>query len=138
CQGAASPTPGATTAPGGSPAATASAATACTVGVSWNNFQQRRWAATDKPNMQKTIEDGGGKFIDKDANLNTLQQITDVSTLISQGAKVIVLLAQDPVATEPAIKAAKDAGVPVIAYDRLAEDPDVLYITFDNVGVGVA
>ena len=34
------------------------------------------------------------------------------------------------------IQAAKDAGVPVIAYDRLSEDPDVLYITFDNIGVG--
>ena len=29
-------------------------------------------------------------------------------------------------------------GVPVIAYDRLIEDPGVLYITFDNVGVGKA
>ncbi|HEY5875170.1 MAG TPA: substrate-binding domain-containing protein, partial [Ilumatobacteraceae bacterium] len=28
------------------------------------------------------------------------------------------------------------AGVPVIAYDRLIEDPDALYITFDNVEVG--
>ena len=27
-------------------------------------------------------------------------------------------------------------GVPVIAYDRLIEDPSVLYITFDNVEVG--
>src|SRR5438046_1312960 len=54
----------------------------CTVGVSWNNFQQPRWAATDKPNMQKTIEDAGGKFIDKDANLSTEQQLTDVDTLI--------------------------------------------------------
>lgn len=126
----------ATTPPGGTSGGISGAG--CTVGVSWNNFQQRRWAATDKPNMKKFIEDAGGKFIDKDANLNTLQQITDVSTLISQGAKVIVLLAQDPVATEPAIKAAKDARVPVIAYDRLAEDPDVLYLTFDNAGVGVA
>src|SRR5207249_6594743 len=33
---------------------------------------------------------------------------------------------------------AKDAGIPVIAYDRLIEDPSVLYITFDNVGVGKA
>ena len=38
----------------------------------------------------------------------------------------------------PAVQAAKDAGIPVIAYDRLIEDPSVLYITFDNVGVGKA
>ena len=71
------------------------AATGCTVGVSWNNFQQPRWAAHDEPNIQKTVEAGGGKYIDADANLSTEQQLTDIDTLISQGAKVLVLLAQD-------------------------------------------
>ncbi len=36
----------------------------------------------------------------------------------------------------PAVKKATDEGIPVIAYDRLIESPNVLYITFDNVGVG--
>ena len=36
------------------------------------------------------------------------------------------------------LQKAKDAGIPVIAYDRLIEDPDILYITFDNVAVGKA
>ncbi|MFL5727293.1 MAG: substrate-binding domain-containing protein [Chloroflexota bacterium] len=110
----------------------------CTVAVSWNNFQQPRWAATDKPNIQKTVEAAGGKYIDKDANLSTEQQLTDVDTLISQGAKVLILLAQDTTVVGPALQKAKDAGIPVIAYDRLIEDPSVLYITFDNVGVGKA
>ena len=110
----------------------------CTLPVSWNNFQQPRWAAKDKPNMQQTIEDGGGTFIDADANLDTEQQLTDIETFINQGADVLVLLAQDNQAVLPGVEAAKDAGIPVIAYDRLIEDPDVLYITFDNVGVGRA
>jgi D-xylose transport system substrate-binding protein len=110
----------------------------CTVGVSWNNFQQPRWAATDKPNIQKVVEDAGGKYIDKDANLSTEQQLTDVDTLISQGAKVLILLAQDTTVVGPALEKAKAANIPVIAYDRLIEDPSVLYITFDNVGVGKA
>ena len=33
---------------------------ACTVGVSWNNFQQPRWAAHDQPNLKATVEAGGG------------------------------------------------------------------------------
>ncbi|MFL5774724.1 MAG: substrate-binding domain-containing protein [Chloroflexota bacterium] len=110
----------------------------CTVAVSWNNFQQPRWAATDKPNIQKTVEAAGGKYIDKDANLSTEQQLTDVDTLISQGAKVLILLAQDTTVVGPALQKAKDAGIPVIAYDRLIEDPEILYITFDNVLVGKA
>ena len=52
----------------------------CTVGVSWNNFQQPRWAAHDKPNIQKTVEAGGGTYIDADANLGNEQQPTDIDT----------------------------------------------------------
>jgi D-xylose transport system substrate-binding protein len=110
----------------------------CTVGVSWNNFQQPRWAAHDQPNIKKTVEDGGGTYIDADANLSNEQQATDIDTMISKGANVLIVLAQDTKAVLPAIQKAKDAGIPVIAYDRLIEDPSALYITFDNVAVGKA
>jgi D-xylose transport system substrate-binding protein len=116
----------------------AASAAACTVGVSWNNFQQPRWAAHDEPNLKSTVEAGGGKYISADANLSAEQQLTDVDTLISQGANVIVLLAQNDKAILPALQKAKDAGIPVIAYDRLIEDASILYITFDNVLVGKA
>jgi D-xylose transport system substrate-binding protein len=110
----------------------------CDVGVSWNNFEQPRWAATDKPNMQATIEAGGGTYTDFDARLDSAQQQTDVETLINGGADVLILLAQNQDAAVAAIEVANNAGVPVIAYDRLIEDPGVLYVTFDNVGVGRA
>jgi D-xylose transport system substrate-binding protein len=110
----------------------------CTVAVSWNNFQQPRWAAKDKPNIQETVEAGGGTYIDADANLDTVQQLTDVESLIGQGADVLILLAQDTAGVGPALETAANAGVPVIAYDRLIEDETILYITFDNVGVGRA
>ena len=83
-------------------------------------------------------EAGGGSYIDADANLSNEQQLTDVDTLISKGAKVLILLAQDNKAILPAVAKAKDAGIPIIAYDRLIEDPSSLYITFDNVAVGEA
>ncbi|HEV8402924.1 MAG TPA: substrate-binding domain-containing protein [Candidatus Limnocylindrales bacterium] len=134
---------------GGSPAASAGASaaaanplgssgTGCTVGVSWNNFQQPRWAAHDKPNIQRTVEGAGGKYIDADANLSNEQQATDIDTMISKGAKVLIVLAQDTQAVLPSIAKAKAAGIPVIAYDRLIEDSSALYITFDNVAVGKA
>ena len=143
CSGSGSATTAPTTAPAASgpaasePAASV-AATDCIVGVSWNNFQQPRWAAHDEPNLKQTVEAGGGTYISADANLSAEQQLTDVDTLISQGAKVLVLLAQDNKAILPALQKAKDAGIPVIAYDRLIEDPSILYITFDNVLVGKA
>ena len=123
-------------APGSAPAS--AAAGDCTVAVSWNNFQQPRWAAHDEPGIRDTVEAGGGTYISADANLSTEQQLTDVTTMLGQGADVMIILAQDTTVIGPAVQAAKDANVPVIAYDRLIEDPDVLYITFDNIGVGKA
>jgi D-xylose transport system substrate-binding protein len=148
CSSTGTPAPAASTAPASAASATAPAASTapasaasaagCIVGVSWNNFQQPRWAAHDEPNLKKTVEAAGGSYISADANLSAEQQLTDVDTLISKGAKVLVLLAQDNKAILPALKKAKDAGIPVIAYDRLIEDPSILYITFNNVGVGEA
>jgi D-xylose transport system substrate-binding protein len=122
----------------GGPAGSPAAGSDCLVGVSWNNFQQPRWAAHDRPGMQRTVTDGGGQYSDFDANLSNTQQLTDVDTLINQGAKVIVLLAQDDKAGAEVVKKATAAGIPVIAYDRLIEDPSVLYLSFNNVDVGKA
>ncbi len=139
CQAA--PAPG--TQPPGTPSGTPTApgtptAGECIVAVSWNNFQQPRWAAHDEPGIRDTVEAAGGQYIQADANLSNEQQITDVDTLISRGARVLILLAQDTQAILPAVQRAKQEGIPVIAYDRLIEDPDVLYITFNNVAVGRA
>ena len=129
---------GSSSAPASAGASGGQSGAGCTVGVSWNNFQQPRWAAHDKPAMEKTITDAGGTYIDADANLSNEQQATDIDTLISKGAKVLIVLAQDTKAVLPSIQKAKDAKIPVIAYDRLIEDPSAFYITFDNVLVGKA
>jgi D-xylose transport system substrate-binding protein len=108
----------------------------CVVGVSWNNFQEERWALWDEPSMVEAIEAGGGSYISTDAQSSAETQASDVENLIAQGANVLVILAQDGTAILPSVANALANGVPVIAYDRLIEDPGVLYITFDNVGVG--
>ncbi len=123
---------GATTAPSGG----GGSAAGCTVGVSWNNYQEERWAKWDEPAIKKAIEDAGGKYISNDAKSSAETQASNIENLISQGAKVLIVLAQDGEAAKAPVKAAISGGVPVIAYDRLIEDPTALYVTFDNVGVG--
>jgi D-xylose transport system substrate-binding protein len=108
----------------------------CTVGVSWNNYQEERWAKWDEPAIKAAIAAGGGKYISNDAKSSAETQASNVDNLISQGAKVLIVLAQDGTAIKPAVAKATQNGVPVIAYDRLIEDPKALYITFDNVLVG--
>ena len=108
----------------------------CKVGVSWNNFQEPRWAKWDEPAIKAAIEAGGGSYISNDAKSSAETQASNMENLISQGAKVLIVLAQDGTAVKPAVAAAETGGVPVIAYDRLIEDPKALYITFDNKLVG--
>jgi D-xylose transport system substrate-binding protein len=128
--------PAATDAPPASEPAASTPAEGCTVGVSWNNFQEERWGKFDEPALKAAIEAGGGTYISQDAKSSAETQASNVENLISQGANVLVILAQDGTAILPSVQAAADAGIPVIAYDRLIEDPNVLYATFDNKGVG--
>ena len=108
----------------------------CVVGVSWNNYQEERWAKWDEPALKEAIEAGGGTYVSNDARSSAETQASNVENLLSQGANVLIILAQDGTAIKPSVAAAADAGVPVIAYDRLIEDSSVLYVTFDNVRVG--
>ncbi|HYI21345.1 MAG TPA: substrate-binding domain-containing protein [Candidatus Limnocylindrales bacterium] len=118
-------------------AATASgAAEGCTVGMSWNNYQEERWARWDEPALKAAIEAGGGTYTSNDAGSSEETQITNVENLINDGADVVVILAQNTEAILPAVEAALAENIPVIAYDRLIESPDVLYTSFDNVKVG--
>jgi D-xylose transport system substrate-binding protein len=108
----------------------------CVVGVSWNNYQEERWAKFDEPAIKKAVEAGGGTYVSNDAKSSAETQASNVENLISQGAKVLIILAQDGTAIKPSVANALSNGVPVVAYDRLIEDPGALYITFDNVEVG--
>jgi len=123
---------------GGTTAATggASGGGNLTVGVSWNNFNEERWAKFDEPAIQDALQTCGAKYISTDAGSSAEQQLTDVENLISQGANAIIILAQDGEAILPAVQSALDQGIPVVAYDRLIENPDSLYVTFDNVEIG--
>ena len=112
-----------------------SAAFAQTVGVSWSNFQEERWK-TDEAAIVAALEAAGATYLSADAQSSSSKQLADIESLISQGAEVLIVLAQDAQAIGPAVQAASDEGIPVIAYDRLIEDSRAYYLTFDNVEVG--
>ena len=105
------------------------------VGVSWSNFQEERWK-TDEAAIKQALEAAGASYISTDAQSSSSKQLSDVESLISQGADALIILAQDSEAIGPAVTAAKNEGIPVVGYDRLIEDPYAFYLTFDNVEVG--
>jgi len=113
----------------------ATLAAALTVGVSWSNFQEERWK-TDEAAIKGALAAAGAKYVSADAQSSSAKQLSDVESLIAQGVDAIIVLAQDAQAIGPAVQAAADEGIPVIAYDRLIEDPRAFYLTFNNVEVG--
>lgn len=118
----------------------ASAGAACaqkavTVGVSWSNFQEERWK-TDEAAMKAQLARLGARYISADAQSSNEKQVSDIESLITRGAQVLIVLAQDSEAILPAISRAKAEGIPVLAYDRLIEDPSAFYLSFNNREVG--
>jgi D-xylose transport system substrate-binding protein len=105
------------------------------IAVSWGTKQEERWK-TDEAAIKSAIEAAGDKYIFADAQQSAEKQIADVDSLITQGANAILIFAQDGESIKPALAKASAEGIPVIAYDRQIEDSSLLYITFDNVGVG--
>ena len=106
-----------------------------TVGVSWSNFQEERWK-TDEAAIKAALEAAGATYVSADAQSSSAKQLSDVESLIAQGVDALIILAQDAAAVGPAVSAASDEGIPVVAYDRLIEDSRAFYLTFDNVEVG--
>ncbi len=116
-------------------AASSAFAADLTVGVSWSNFQEERWK-TDEAAIVAALEEAGAEYISADAQSSSAKQLADIESLIAQGVDALIVLAQDAQAIGPAVQAAADEGIPVVAYDRLIEDSRAFYLTFDNVEVG--
>jgi D-xylose transport system substrate-binding protein len=69
---------------------------------------------------------------------NADEQLKQIKEMLDQGIDVLVIVPHDAYSAASAVAMAKRAGVKVLSYDRLVLNANVdLYITFDNVKVGV-
>ena len=121
---------------GADKASATSSKSAPLIGLSLDTLKEERWQA-DRDLFVKRANELGAKVDVQSANGDDNQQIRDVESLLTAGAKVLVIVPHDGVAMARAVEMAHKAGVPVIAYDRLIRDSDLdLYLSFDNVKVG--
>ncbi|MES9520429.1 sugar ABC transporter substrate-binding protein [Streptomyces capoamus] len=77
-----------------------------------------------------------GKVEYANADASAARQSEQLQNMIDAKVDVILLDAVDAHGIADEVQKAKDAGIPVIAYDRLAEGPIDAYISFDNELVG--
>ena len=109
------------------------------VGIVLPTKDEPRWLQ-DQAQFEKILSDAGFTNQVLFSQGSSATEKTNVETLISQGIEVLIICAQDGAAASAAVEAAKDAGVTVIAYDRLITGTDAVdyYVTFDSFAVGVA
>ena len=105
----------------------------------WQNVQTGAMAAQTElkaktPKLSVT-------FLGAQSESNINEEINIVESAIDRGVKAIVLAPSDTKALQPAVKKAKDAGIPVIIIDsKLDGDPSqyVAFLATDNKAAGEA
>ena len=109
------------------------------VGVSMPTKSLQRWIQ-DGDNMKSLLEAAGYSVDLQYAGDNDIPtQVAQIENMISNGCKAIVVASIDGTALGTVMDQAKEANIPVIAYDRLIMNTDgvTYYATFDNWLVGV-
>ncbi|MER6847238.1 MULTISPECIES: sugar ABC transporter substrate-binding protein [Streptomyces] len=109
------------------------------VGLLLPENQTARYEKFDKPLIEKKVKEltnNKGEVVYANAKQDASQQSQQVDTMVTNKVDVLIVDAVDSKAIAGSIKKAKDAGIPVVAYDRLAEGPIDAYTSFDNVTVG--
>lgn len=107
------------------------------IGVALPQKTSENWVLAE--NLFKTdLGSAGYKFDVQFANSGVSEQQNQISTMVTKGAKVIVVGAIDGSQLGTQLKQAHDAGATVIAYDRLLLNTDAVdyYIAYDNRKVG--
>ena len=108
------------------------------VGVAMPTKDLQRWNQ-DGSNMQSELEAAGYKVDIQYASNDTATQVSQIENMITEGVDVLVIASIDGSSLGTVMSQAKEAGIPVIAYDRLIMNSDAIsyYATFDNWDVGV-
>lgn len=109
-----------------------------TVGVSMPTQSLQRWNQ-DGANMKAQLEAAGYEVNLQYANNDVATQVAQIENMLVCGAEVLVVAPIDGGVLDIVLGIAKEAGVPVISYDRLITGTSNVdyYTTFDNYGVGV-
>ena len=109
------------------------------VGVAMPTQSSERWI-NDGANMKDQLEKLGYEVDLQYAEDDVQMQVSQIENMIASGVNCLVIASIDSSALVNVEAQAKDAGIPIIAYDRLLMDTDAVsyYATFDNKGVGTA
>lgn len=109
------------------------------IGIAMPTQSSERWI-NDGANMKAQLEELGYEVVLQYAEDDVQMQVSQIENLVAQQVDCLVIAAVDSGALTGVETQAKNAGIPIIAYDRLLMDTDAVsyYASFDNEGVGRA
>ncbi|HZG16792.1 MAG TPA: D-xylose ABC transporter substrate-binding protein [Candidatus Bathyarchaeia archaeon] len=106
------------------------------VGFSMDNLIDERWQK-DRDLFEDRVKALGGEVLTLSAEKDDAKQIAQVESLIEQGVDVLVVLPHNGDAMVSVLEKARQAGIKIVAYDRLIKNMDLdFYVSFDNEKVG--
>jgi D-xylose transport system substrate-binding protein len=106
------------------------------IGLSLPNLQKQQWKDAELL-LHEILAGKGYEVITKDANNDPELQKNQIASLVDEGAKGIIIAAEDGKGIVPQVEKAVDAGVMVIAYDRLIYSTKIsAYLSFDQTQIG--
>ena len=106
------------------------------IGISMPTQSLERWNR-DGSYLEEQFKAAGYDVELTYSDNETDRQVNDIQNLISDGVDLLVVAAIDGEALNTVMDEAKDAGIPVISYDRLIKSDAVsYYVSFDNYTVG--
>lgn len=107
------------------------------VGIAMPTKSLERWNR-DGTYLKEEFENAGYRVELIYSDNDVAQQENDISHLIADSVDILIVAAVDGEALTRVLAEAKDAGIPVIAYDRLIMNVDAVsyYVSFDNYAVG--
>ena len=122
---------------GGTGNDTAANPAAKTVGIAMPTKSLERWNR-DGEYLKAQFEAAGYNAELKYSDNDTNQQNNDIQAMIADGVDLLLIAAIDGNTLSQTLADAKDAGIPVISYDRLIMNTDAVsyYVSFDNYTVG--
>ncbi len=108
------------------------------IGVALPKKTSENWVLAENI-FKKDMTDAGFKVDVQFANNGVAEQQNQIQTMVTKGAKVLIVGALDGSQLGTQLAAAKQQGVTVIAYDRLLTNTQAVdyYVAFDNFKVGV-
>ncbi|EOR71001.1 solute-binding protein [Thermobifida fusca TM51] len=131
-------TVGCTTGTEGEQQAAASIDEGFTIGLLLPESKTARYEKFDRPYFEEAVAELCPKceVSYQNADQDVSKQQAQAEAMLTEGVSVLVLDAVDAKAAGSIVQQAKEQGVPVIAYDRLAEGGVDYYVSFDNKTVG--